>query len=575
MKKQLSLVIGQQSSAGRKTINQDFHGVWIPKEPALSTKGIAVALADGISSSQVSHIASETAVSNFLDDYYCTSDAWSVKTSGQRVLSAVNSWLYAQSQSGPDRFNKDKGYVCTFSALVFKSNTAHLFHIGDARIYRLSGNSLEQLTQDHRHRLSADTSYLSRALGIQANLEIDYREIPVELDDIFLLATDGVYEHVSAASLAKYIQNAGEHLQSAADDILEAAFDAGSNDNLTVQIVKVKQLPEPQLGEVYQQVHSLSPPSALRARMPFDGYDVIRELHISSRSHIYLVRDQAARQDYVLKCPSNELRHDERYLEKFMLEEWILRRINNAHVLKAPTQTRQRHYLYILTEYIEGQTLSQWMLDNPRPELEQVRDIIAQVAKGLQAMHRQEILHQDLRPQNIMIDRSGTVKIIDLGACRVAGLAELAGPVNTQQIVGTVQYTAPEYFCGELATPRSDIFALGVIAYHMLSGVLPYGNDIAKTRTRREQQRLKYTSLVTTRPDIPMWVDEAIKKAVRIDSTKRYIEVSEFVFEIQNPNPAYLGKRKVPLMDKNPVLFWQAVSLLLAACCIYLVLERA
>ena len=136
---QLDITIGQYSSRGKKDINQDFHGVFVPTEPALSAKGITIALADGISSSNVSQVASETAVKGFLQDYYCTSDAWSVKTSAQQVLKATNSWLFAQTRNSPHRFNKDKGYICTFSAMILKSNTAHLFHSGDSRIYRVAG----------------------------------------------------------------------------------------------------------------------------------------------------------------------------------------------------------------------------------------------------------------------------------------------------------------------------------------------------------------------------------------------------------------------------------------------------
>src|SRR5580698_5193138 len=118
MPRELQISIGQHSDKGRKQINQDFHGALIPTEPLLSLKGISIVLADGISSSNVSQIASETAVKSFLTDYYCTSDSWSVKTSAQRVIAATNSWLHAQTQRSSDPDEKDKGYVCTLSALV-------------------------------------------------------------------------------------------------------------------------------------------------------------------------------------------------------------------------------------------------------------------------------------------------------------------------------------------------------------------------------------------------------------------------------------------------------------------------
>ena len=123
MSNRLKVSVGQYSDRGRKPSNQDFHGCTMPAEPRLGMKGMAFAMADGISSSDVSHIASETAVKSFLDDYFCTSEAWSVRKSAERVLTATNSWLHAQTRNGPYRYEKDKGYVCTLSALVVKAST--------------------------------------------------------------------------------------------------------------------------------------------------------------------------------------------------------------------------------------------------------------------------------------------------------------------------------------------------------------------------------------------------------------------------------------------------------------------
>src|SRR5690606_26248442 len=133
---QLEVSAGQCSDRGRKPSNQDFYGLRVPGEPLLSTKGVAIAIADGISSSDVSHVASETAVASFLEDYFCTPETWSVKKSAHRVLSATNSWLQAQTRHGPHYGDNDRGYLCTFSALILKSVTAHILHVGDTRIYR-------------------------------------------------------------------------------------------------------------------------------------------------------------------------------------------------------------------------------------------------------------------------------------------------------------------------------------------------------------------------------------------------------------------------------------------------------
>ncbi len=563
MHNQLLISLGQKSDKGRKPINQDFHGACLPDEPLLTSKGIAICLADGISSSEVSQYASEVSVKTFLEDYYCTSESWTVKTSVQRVLKATNSWLARQTNSSPYRFSPDRGYVCTFSVLVIKSNTAHIFHVGDTRVYRLLDHHLEQLTEDHRLWVSEETSYLRRALGMKEQLELDYHACAVDVGDIFILATDGVYEHVDEKFVVETISDNHEALDNAAALIVDEALSQGSTDNLSIQIVKIDQLPQHDANELHQQVTTLPFPPELKPRMMFDGYEILRELQVTHRSHIYLAVDSETKAQVVLKTPSIDLRDNHEYLERFLMEEWVARRLNNAHVLKPCMQTRKRNYLYVVMEFIDGQTLAQWMIDNPHPALEAVRDIIEQIARGLRAFHRQEMLHQDLRPNNIMIDSAGTVKIIDFGATMVAGVVEFSSSATQQAILGTAPYTAPEYFVGEAATSRSDLFSLGVIAYQMLSGRLPYGTQVARCQTKAAQRKLSYRSVRDETCEVPGWVDETLRKAVHLSPFKRYEQLSEFLYDLRHPNKAFLNKTRPPLIERNPVVFWQGVSLLL------------
>jgi serine/threonine protein phosphatase PrpC/ribosomal protein L39E len=563
MPRELKISVGQHSDKGRKEINQDFHGVLIPKEPLLSLKGIAIVLADGISSSQVSQVASESAVKGFLTDYYCTSEAWSVKTSAQRVIAATNSWLHAQTRRSRYAYDKDRGYVCTLSAMVVKAKAAHIFHVGDSRIYRVTGNTLEQLTDDHRVVLSSEQSYLGRALGVNPQIEIDYRLLEIEKGDVFVLATDGVYAHVGPRFVVNSITGSADDLDAAARMIVEEAYRHGSADNLTVQIVRIDELPDGQAGELFGQASELPLPPLFEARMVIDGYKIIREVHGSSRSHIYLALDSANDTLVIIKIPSIELRGDPAYLRRFMMEEWVARRINSAHVLKPRLQSRQRSYLYVVMEFIDGQTLTQWMIDNPKPDLETIRGIVEQIAKGLQAFHRLEMLHQDIRPENIMIDKTGTVKIIDFGSTKVRGVVEAAPSIDHDDILGTAQYTAPEYFLGESGSSRSDIFSLGVITYQMLTSRLPYGAQIAKARTRSEQRKLRYASALDDNREIPAWIDAVLKKAVHPDPHQRYDELSEFAFDLRHPNKTLLGSASAPLIERNPLLFWRALCLIL------------
>ena len=571
---QLAISLGQYSDKGRKEANQDFYGALIPDEPLLSLKGITVVLADGISTSDVSAIASESAVKGFLTDYYCTSDTWSVKMSAQRVIAATNSWLHAQTRQSQYLYDKDKGYVCTLSAMVIKSTTAHIFHIGDARIYRIAGNTLEQLTEDHRIIVSSEQNYLGRALGVNPQVEIDYRALPVEKGDTFILATDGIYEHVSARFVADILDHGGNDLDSIARTIGEEALRQGSRDNLTVQVVRIDELPVSEASDIIGHEADLPCPPLWEARTIVDGYQIVREIHASSRSHIYLAVDTTSGARVAIKTPSLDLRGDPAYLQRFRMEEWVARRVNSAHALKPLVPTRHRSYLYVVTEYIKGQTLTQWMVDNPGPSLDTVRDIVEQIAKGLQAFHRMEMLHQDLRPGNIMIDRTGTAKIIDFGSTRIAGIADDTDLVIGNEILGTVQYTAPEYFLGEGGSTRSDIFSLGVIAYQMLTGRLPYGAQASRARTKSQQRKLRYKSALDDQRAIPAWIDGALKKAVNPDPYQRYTELSEFMFDLRHPNKNFLQTSPAPLMERNPLLFWKGLTAVLVLIILLLLFRQ-
>ncbi|OHV79849.1 bifunctional protein-serine/threonine kinase/phosphatase [Ensifer sp. LCM 4579] len=565
----LTVDLGQYSSAGRKTINQDFHGAVVPDGAALTMKGIALAIADGISSSPVSHIAAETAVKSFLTDYYCTSDAWTVKTAASRVIDATNSWLSAQNRGLEDR---DHAHVTTFSALVLKGRRAHLFHVGDSRIWRLSGRSLEPLTTDHRLAPSHGESYLGRALGLLPSVEIDYRRLDLQPGDVFVLTTDGVHDSVSLRTIAACITSNAD-LSAAAAAIATSAHEAGSSDNLTIQIVRIEGLPEDDLESVFDKADSLPPAPLPRVPCEFEGYQLHRQIHASHRSHIFLATEPETGERVALKFTSADMREDENYLRRFAMEEWIARRLSSVHVLKNRQPLKPRRCLYLVTEFVEGETLAQWMADRPQADLRAVRDIIGQIADGLRALHRKEIIHQDLRPENLMIDRSGTVKIIDFGSALVAGLNEAVPGIDRGDILGTVQYSAPEYFVGDHGSEQSDLYSVGVIAYQMLTGRLPYGAAVARTRNRRQQQKLRFSSLREIRPDVPDWVEGAIRKAVHPDPTERYQVLSEFVHDLSHPNPKLVSTDPQSLMDRNPLLLWKCLTVLLSLVTIGLLLK--
>ncbi len=569
----LIIQAGQSSDKGHKDVNEDCMGLRIPPDPLLTTKGIAAVIADGVSSAEAGREASESCVQSFLADYFSTPESWTVKTSGQKVLTALNRWLYGQGQSYQDAY---KGYVTTLSILVAKSCTAHLFHVGDSRIYRLRDRTLEQLTHDHSRVIGKNEAYLTRAMGMDVRLDIDYRAIDLAAGDCFLLSTDGVHDFVQKAQLVDCLERAAdqsqdsEALEKLCQQLIEQALTAGSHDNLTCQLLRIDGLPTEDAVDLTNKLTSLPFPPSLTPGMKIDGYRVEEEIHASSRSQVYRVVDSETGRDLAMKTPSINYEDDAAYIERFVIEPWIASRIDSPHVVKAVPNQRRQSFLYYLQEFIEGQTLEAWIAEHRRPDSSEAIDIgeaigiIEGIAAGLRAFHRREVLHQDLKPSNVLIDRDGVVRILDFGSCFVAGINEIATPIERDHILGTASYSAPELRIGSNAGVRSEIFSLGSIAYELLTGALPYGEAINEATTARGFERLEYVPAYHHDPMIPVWLDGALQTAVRIAPARRYGELSEFLYDLRHPNPVFQGQAQLPLVERDPLKFWKGVALLLA-----------
>lgn len=555
MKKTLKVSIGQYSTAGVKQQNQDFHGVYLPEGHVLKQKGIACVIADGIGSSNVSHIAAETAVSSFLSDYYSTSDAWSTQTSAERVIRATNSWLYAQTQQSQGRFDKDRGYVCTLSALILKQQQAHVFHVGDSRIYRIRDHEIELLTHDHRVWLSSKEHYLSRALGADYRIEIDYRNIELKEKDIFLLMTDGVYEFVTDQQLLD-LTLIDADLNQLAKGLVEKALEQGSDDNLSFQMIRVEQLPE--LNQFHIQQDYVFPQQLSKGEV-FEGYVIDKILHQNHRSCLYLAHD-TQQQPLVIKTLGVDLQQDKYAVEQFQLEDWVSKRLKHDNLMQCYPHNTEKKYLFQCYEYLQGETLAQWLHRQEKPlNLDEILPILQQTALALNAMHRLEMLHQDIRPKNIIVlntESAMKIKLIDYGSTAVRGLVEI-NPKNANRPLGTLAFMAPEYFIDHSPSVHSDQFSLAVMAYYLLTKQLPYGTDLARCNSLKQLKKVQYYSIRKYRPDLPIWLDKILGQALSIEPTHRFEALSELIHNLMHPSKELLNSKPPAIIERDPLRFWQ------------------
>lgn len=564
----LRVTVGQISNKGLKPQNEDSIGLYVPEEPSLTVKGMVAIIADGVSSAEAGKEASETCVKNFLSDYFSTPDSWTVKTSGQRILTALNRWLYGQ---GMGYHSAEQGYISTLSALVIKSRTAHIFHIGDSRVYRLrpttTGTDFEQITHDHSAKVSKDSTYLTRAMGMDLNLDVDYYTEEVRVGDVFFLSTDGIHDFIKKnhikSTLCKLVDQEKPDLQKCCEKILNLALSNNSDDNLSCQLIHIDELPDANADDTYVKLSDLPFPPFLSPNMVIDDYKIISELHASNRSQVYLVEDKHTLNQYVMKTPSANYDEDIAYKERFVMEPWIAGRISSNHVVKIHESDRPQTFLYYVCEFVQGDVLSKWIRKNPKPSIDRVVKIVNQIVKGVRALHRKETLHQDIKPDNIIIGPDDHVTLIDFGSCFISGVAEIETAFEREVALGTETYSAPEYKLRRRSSLKSDMFSIAAVTYEMLTGKLPYGDKFEGCQSTNDFYRLTYHEARDINPMVPKWMDGTLEKALQISQDLRYDALSEFVYDLEHPNIEFRDKAHIPIAQRNPLLFWQGISMCL------------
>lgn len=546
--------IAMLSRPGPRPENQDAVGARLPGGPLRRNKGMAFAIADGASVAEAGRIAAESCVKNFLGDYFATPDSWSVKRSGGVVLDALNRWLLGQGLRFGD---PQRGCVSTFTGCVLHGRNLHVFHVGDTRLYRFRQGVLERLTRDHRAQLSDGQPVLTRAMGLDHRIDIDYSMEEAEAGDVYLLLTDGIHDRIGQAALERILAQSTDP-ESLCANLISSAEEAGSDDNASAVVVFVHALPEPGFAERLQEGKTLALLPLLSVGDRIDGLLVEEIVAESPRSQVYRVRDESNGLVRILKSPSPRCEDIVSTCHEFSTENWVLRRVQHPRLPRGAEPPKPRSALYVLMEPADGEPLRVWMQRHRQPPVGDALQLTRQVAQAVRALHRHEILHRDIRPENILVDANGQATLIDLGQCRVAGLAE-SGDVRT--LPGAQEYAAPEYSTTPNQTGHlADQFSLGALLYEMLTGCLPFEQG------RFHKLRLQPASSIN--PMVPAWVDALLARALAIDPAARFGDIAEFADALTRPvaTPLHpMPARKPSLLERDPCRFWQLLACLLAA----------
>jgi len=552
--------IAQNSDRGHKPQNEDSAGFYIPDEPLLAIKGMIAMVADGVSSAEAGKEASHQCVNQFIQEFYNTPELWSTATSAQKILTAINRNLYKKSN---EFVNLDKGFITTLSILIIKSNKAHIFHIGDSRIYLIREGEIEQLTTDHISSDSAEAPYLTRAMGMDIGLKMDYRSVDVLEGDRFFLSSDGIHDFMEDQDILNAFMHR-EDFHHVCLALTGKALKGESDDNITCLALRINSLPLETETQATERLHHYPFPPDLEPGMKLDGYRVNKLIFASPRSQLYDVTDEETGARLIMKTPSINYEDDDTYIEGFVTEAWVGSRFDHPNIVKVIPNHGKKTFLYYLMESIEGITLDQWMEENRNTRPKDLIVIVEKIAAGLIALHEKETIHQDLKPGNIIITPNGDIKIIDLGSVYVASIAEIYSPLSHGGIIGTVNYTDPLYMLGKNMGVKGDVFSLASIAYEMFTHKLPYGTKLENFSAHLDVNRLKYIPSSHINHEIPLWFDGALLKATELNATLRYGSVEAFMQDLKNPNPEFLTEAYIIQHHKRFPTFkiWQALGLL-------------
>jgi len=560
----LQVVIGGYSSKGVKDENQDAFAALIPETALLINKGACAVIADGLSCADNAADASQLSVTQFIDSFYATPDTWSVQKSGAKVLTSLNNWLYGQAKT-----NKTSQWLTTLSAIVCKSSTAHIFHVGDCRVSRLQSNVLETLTREHNHKAGGQNTVLTRAMGADNRLDVDYKKVPLDNGDIFILSSDGVFNHLSDKYIKKHLSEAinkihtRTQLEKLSKQLVNKAIESGSTDNVTCLIIKVEKTVSNDQQELSHYFESKVIPPPLKVGDKIDNFQVQQIIQHNTRSHIYLVKEQNKDNIKILKVPSLNFSEDKAFLRSFIQEAWIGERIDHANLMKVMFASSNSQFLYHLSEHVKGQSLRQWMTHNPKPDIYKVQNILKQLITAVRVLQRMEIVHLDIRPENIIIDDNGHITLIDYGAAKIKSFYDGYQHIKHMPM-GTLEYSAPEYLIESKADFKSDMFSIAIVVYELLCGQYPYKLLKNQYEINHNLALWQYKTIRNFRGDCPIEIDLAIRQACSPDHKNRYNAFSEFEADICSDDIKQVGHYKeVPFMEREPVKFWKFVSLFL------------
>ncbi|WP_137895557.1 bifunctional protein-serine/threonine kinase/phosphatase [Ramlibacter sp. 2FC] len=577
------LDIGLNSLAGKKEVNEDFCAAMLP-DPGAEAMGAIAAIADGVSTGGMGREAAQTTVTSLVRDYFGTPETWDTTVALDRVIGAQNQWL-----AGLNQRRRPALGLTTLTALVLRGQSWSLAHVGDTRAYLLREGQISQLTHDHVVAHPDLSHQLLRSIGAEDRVLVDYSQGELQVGDLFLLLSDGVHNVLNERRLLGFADTVDAQAMSEA--LTAAALQRGSHDNVTALVVRVKGLQAATLQDQNLRAQALPMPPRLKVGDQLDGLTVTAVVADNGINILYQVRADAPTPGtgrlYALKTLHPLRAHDAQERAMLAHEAWLAKRMQSSraadHLValhEGPPSGQAPSAFYLLYDWHGGETLQQMLDRGLRFGPAQAVSAATQAARSLGLLHRQSVIHRDVKPANLHQGEDGVLRLLDLGVA-------LSGrePESTRLLhAGTPSYINPEQWgfsiraggadaqaAEEPPDAQSDLFALGVTLYQLLSGGrLPYGEVVPYQVGRYWRDPIPPSR---HNPEVPIWLDHVVLKAVARDKRQRFETAEELLLALERGASRPLtAPPATPLIQRDPTMLWKlllAFSLLFNLLLVY------
>ena len=516
---------------------------------------VLAVLADGLGASKEGGAAARRAVEMFHDHYFTRPKAWSARRALREFINRINRLFYQESlqrHGSPE-------LLCTLSVAAIEGDHLYGFSVGDSPVYLYRRGAITQLTEAHSLADAGMDHVLTRAVGLEAEVDPHFFETVIERGDLIVLCSDGVSAVIPPDGLAGLLarEATARTLVSTARDLTndsEALRDDASAIVLEIQ--------EPGWRDAGERAPLIVAPT-LKDGDLMDGYRLVRSLQEDDRVWLATAADGSTR---VLKFPPLEAAHDEARRDAYVREMWNAMRVRSPDFVHVhpPVDGASRYYAM---DFVAAPTLRDVLKADTLP-MEEAIILARTLLRAGQFLLTRDLAHGDVKPENLLVLRStGKVKflLLDLGCA--------AEVYSVTSRAGTPSYLAPERFRGDPLSERTEIFAIGVTVHEALTRMYPYG-EVERFQTPRFDTNPKRPSRLN--PAIPPWLESIILRAVAADPAHRYQNFSEMAYDLDHPAKVLPYHRKdAPLLERNPLRFFKALSLILLVLCLVLIAQLA